>query len=67
MGCNPQNDCSSNSCERFEPGTGEGVTLVEFKEYPTNAIRGGAYNIPGRDGSTVMYPSIALSGSRVLW
>ena len=65
MGCNPQNDCSSNSCERFEPGTGEGVTLVEFKEYPTNAIRGGAYNIPGRDGSTVMYPSIALSGSSV--
>ena len=65
MGCNPQNDCSSDSCERFEPGTGEGVTLVEFKEYPSNAIRGGAYNIPGRDGSTIMYPSIALSGSSV--
>jgi len=65
MGCSPQNDCSSNSCERFEPGTGEGVTLVEYKEYPENAIRGGAYNIPGRDGSTVMYPSLALSGSSV--
>ena len=65
MGCSPQNDCSSTSCERFEPGTGEGVTLVEYKEYPENAIRGGAYNIPGRDGSTVMYPSLALSGSSV--
>ena len=65
MGCSPQNDCSSTSCERFEPGTGEGVSLVEYREYPENPIRDGAYNIPGREGSTIMYPSLALSGTSV--
>ena len=65
MGCSPENDCSSTSCERFEPGTGEGVALVEFREYPENIIRAGAYNVPGRDGKAIMYDSLGLSSSSV--
>ena len=63
MGCSPENDCSSTSCERFEPGTGEGVALVEFREYPENIIRAGAYNVPGREGKAIMYDSLGLTSS----
>ncbi len=54
MGCIPGQK-GTNACYRFQPGNGEGVS-VEFTEYPQNVIRtNGSYNIPGREGSVVMY------------
>ena len=64
MGCIPGNDYNNtNCCYRYQPGTNDGVAL-EYTEYPINVIRsGGSYNIPGREGSVVMYPSIELCQS----
>ena len=60
MGCNPWKTNVANTCVAYQSGTGDGVT-IEFNEYPLNVIRGnGAYNIPQREGSVVMYPSVKI-------
>ena len=62
MGCIPGQK-GNNACYRFQPGTGDGVS-VEFTEYPQNVIRtDGSYNIPGREGSVVMYSSTRICGT----
>ena len=62
MGCIPGQK-GTNACYRFQPGTGDGVS-VEFTEYPQNVIRtNGSYNIPGREGSVVMYSSTRICGT----
>ena len=62
MGCKPGNR-GTTSCYYFQPGTGAGVS-IEFTEYPLNVIRtNGSYNIPGREGSVVMYPSTQICNS----
>ena len=66
MGCNPWKTNVANTCVAYQSGTGDGVT-IEFNEYPLNVIRGnGAYNIPQREGSVVMYPSVKIGPSNTL-
>ena len=62
MGCIP-GQASTSSCYYYQSGTGNGVTIT-FSEYPLNVIRtNGSYNIPGREGSVVMYPSVQVCNS----
>lgn len=62
MGCIP-GQSNTNSCYYYQPGDGSGVQIT-FTEYPLNVIRtNGSYNIPGREGSVVMYPSTQICNS----
>ena len=65
MGCNPWDNTLTTSCVANQPGDGSGVS-VEFEEYPLATVRAdGSYNIPGREGVAVMYPSIYRCASPV--
>ena len=66
MPCRNQgNYCEeSDHCQRYLPqsvSSGVGVS-TEYIEYPRTTFRNGNYNIPGRTGDAVMYPS-AFVGS----
>ena len=66
MGCNPWDNKLTTSCIAYQPGDGSGVT-IDFTEYPQSPVRtDGSYNIPSREGSAVMYPSIVLCGSPIV-
>ena len=66
MGCNPWDNKLTTSCIAYQPGDGSGVT-IEFTEYPQSPVRADcSYNIPDREGSAVMYPSIVLCGSPIV-
>lgn len=62
MPCKNQgNFCKeSDHCQRYLPqsvNSGVGVS-TEYIEYPQTRFRNGNYNIPGRTGDAVMYPSV---------
>ena len=60
MGCNLNNDNDTDSCIRYQAPSGSGGVTTEFTEYPTHVSRTGNYNILGREGIAVMYPSIEV-------